>query len=761
MMGGQQHPYFVAPVGVPDRRATVGRHAVRLRRLDPSSPLQVGNGEFAFAVDPTGMQTFPGAYPVEGGGSLLGTMAQWGWHSLPAPRRYSLTETMRDYQTGSGRVPYVDLGGEAHDAADQTDAETWLRGNPHRLQLATIGLWTGAEAVDVDGLSDVDQVLDLWTGVITSRFDLAGANYRVTTAVHPNRDAVGLEVLGSGSAPVGIRLRFPYGSDAWANASDWTRPEMHTTRVQQYASGWTFTRRLDETVYTVVVHGRGSSLRRLSEHDVVLEAAGELRVVVEFVPGADDPPVTHDSSVQLAANGARAALDTPTVVAASEVAWEAFWSNGACVDLSGSREQRAHELERRIVLSQYLTAVNCAGSLPPAETGLLLNSWRGKFHLEMHLFHGAHFAAWGRPRLLARSIDWYRRVLGVARETAARQGHSGARWPKQVGPDGREAPSSIGPFLVWQQPHLIYLLEMLYRADPRSEVLDRHAELVHDTAEFMVSFAVEDAAGFHLGPPLVPAQESYASTRATARDPTFELAYWSWALTVACEWWRRLGRAPPSRWSEVANRMAPAHVVDGTYAALATPPYLVRDDHPSMLAAYGLVPQTDVIDAAVMARTYDSALAEWDWASTWGWDYPVAAMTAARLGRRHGTEGDAPGFRHVGAHGGVAAAAAVLAVNAVVAVDAVDAVDDVVAVDAVDAVGAVDAVDALLLDRPKNHYLVNGHNRQTERLPVYLPGNGGLLLAVAMMAGGWDGSESTPGFGDGWAVAHEGFVRMP
>src|SRR5690606_32119606 len=169
---------------------------------------------------------------------------------------------------------------------------------------------------------------------------------------------------------------------------------------------------------------------------------GELRVVVEVVPGADDSPVTSDSTVQLAANGARAALDTPTVVAASEVAWEAFWSNGACVDLSGSREQRAHELARRIVLSQYLTAVNCAGSLPPAETGLLLNSWRGKFHLEMHLFHAMHFAVWGRPRLLERSLGWYRSSLETARATAAGQGLPGARWPKQVGPDGEETPSS-------------------------------------------------------------------------------------------------------------------------------------------------------------------------------------------------------------------------------------------------------------------------------------------------------------------------------
>src|SRR5690606_2264507 len=101
--------------GAAARAATVGRHPVRLRAIDPRSPLQVGNGEFAIAVDPTGLQTFPDEYPVEGGGSLLGTMAQWAWHSSPSPRTYSLDETIRDYETPQGRVPYVDLINDMHD----------------------------------------------------------------------------------------------------------------------------------------------------------------------------------------------------------------------------------------------------------------------------------------------------------------------------------------------------------------------------------------------------------------------------------------------------------------------------------------------------------------------------------------------------------------------------------------------------------------------------------------------------------------------
>lgn len=75
------------------------------------------------------------------------------------------------------------------------------------------------------------------------------------------------------------------------------------------------------------------------------------------------------------------------------------------------------------------------------------------------------------------------------------------------------------------------------------------------------------------------------------------------------------------------------------------------------------------------------------------------------------------------------------------------------------------AVDALLLSAGKNTVLPpNGHNRQTDSLPLYLPGNGGLLAAVALMAAGWDNGPDrhAPGFPADWAVAWEGgLVKAP
>ncbi|TDD41488.1 hypothetical protein E1286_32620 [Nonomuraea terrae] len=673
-----------------DRRALVGRHAVEVTSVLPESPLSVGNGELCYTADVTGLQTFPGLHPVddpEGPGTLLATMASWGWHSVPGS--YDLAATTRTYRTPRGPVPYVDMA----DITRPSPAEAWLRANPHRLDLARIGLVAaGGRALEPEDVSGARQRLDLWTGVLTGAYRLRGTPFQVVTACHPERDVLAFRIESPGLDGVAVRLAFPYGSQAWGNAADWSRPRAHSSVLRPSADGFTVARRLDGTAYEVAVTLTGGRVAQAGPHEYLVTFDGTAaELVVAFHPSG---PASGKTSFG-------------EVVAASERHWERFWSTGGAVDLSGSHDERAPELERRVVLSQYLTAIHCAGSTPPAETGLMANSWRGRFHLEMHWWHAAHFPLWGRPELLERSLGWYAAILPRARGTARAQGCPGARWPKQVGPDGRESPSPIGPFLVWQQPHPIYLAELVRRAIGTRRAVALYGDLVLETAAFMAAFAVKGPGGYGLGPPLVPAQESYADVRADAADPAFELAYWAWALETAQRWRRLLGLAPEPSWAEVAAGMAAPLVRDGVYAAMDAPPYTVRDDHPSMLYALGFVPPTRIVDPGVMRATLRDVLGDWNWQSTWGWDYPAIAMTAARLGE--------PGL----------------------------------------------AVDALLMPVAKNTYLPNGHNRQSPGLPVYLPGNGGLLAAVALMARGWDGGPPAPGFPDSWTVRHEGLHRLP
>ena len=102
----------------------------------------------------------------------------------------------------------------------------------------------------------------------------------------------------------------------------------------------------------------------------------------------------------------------------------------------------------------------------------------------------------------------------------------------------------------------------------------------------------------------------------------------------------------------------------------------------------------------------------WDFDTTWGWDFAMLAMTATRL--------RLPEL----------------------------------------------AIELLLMDTPNNYYVQSGHNCQIKRndLPVYLPGNGALLLAIAMMTAGYLGCDTElPGFPkDGsWSVEYENIKPYP
>ncbi|WP_457950959.1 hypothetical protein ACTAQI_01160 [Pseudarthrobacter sp. alpha12b] len=700
-------------------------------------------------MDITGLQTLPADYPVGAReslppGTLLGTQSTWGWHSMPGGEGYSLAASTVLYGSPRGPVPYVDMVGDiVNDRETGTSAaETWLRANPHRLDLGRIGfalVQDGTSRTISSGeLSDTRQTLDLWTGIVTSTFTIAGHPAAVTTSCHPDRDELGVRVESAALRDgLIISVDFPYGSEAWHNAARWDRAAAHKTvlgkpgpaGLHAGATSWIVDRELDNSRYQVVVTGKGLSVEQAGTHHLRIRPGKDaepdiLDLSIAFVSAGDGDCIPRGGGLPRVAGKGDARTAPPaavvhgpgepplpgsSVAAGSAAHWPGFWASGGAVELAATADPRAVELERRIVLSQYLTAVNCSGSLPPQETGLVCNSWRGRFHLEMHWWHAAHFAHWNRVELLLPSLRWYATVLESSRQTARAQGFDGVRWPKQVGPDGRESPSPIGTFLIWQQPHPIHLAELVYRASPGREVLEEFAEIVFESADFMASFAHPTSRGFELGPPLIPAQESYGSQRGTVTNPTFELAYWQWGLRTAAAWRERLGLEPVQSWLAVATGLVPPRVINGVYAAMDVEPFTIRTDHPSMLCALGVLPLTDLIDEGIMRATLDDVLADWDWDSTWGWDYPVMAMTAARLGHPEA------------------------------------------------------AVDALLLEAGKNTVLPNGHNRQTDSLPLYLPGNGGLLAAVALMAAGWDNGPDrhAPGFPAGWTVAWEGLVRAP
>jgi hypothetical protein len=686
-----------------DRHALVARHNVVLHQFDPDHPLSVGNGGFAFTVDATGLQTFAAAFDHT---TPLGTLSDWGWHSFPNPQGWSMDQfQFEEFPDRHGRrVPYADVPGN-----QMTPEIKWLRENPHRLDLGQIGFvlqHADGSPAQPGAVTDVEQTLDLWDGIILSHFQFDGQPVEVQTLCEPNLDAVAVRVVSPllKQKRLAIQIHFPYGTGDTLTA-DWTRPEAHETILHQPKPNQAgFFRRLDQdTYYAAASWTAGATLATVAKHQFMI-TPDQTPDALEFVCGFAPTNLAPGS--------------LPTFAQAKQAAqkhWNTFWSTGGVIDLSGSQDPRWFELERRIVLSEYLTAIQDAGKYPPPETGLTGNSWNGKFHLEMHWWHEAHFALWDRLPLLEKSLGWYQTILPRAEATARKQGYAGARWPKMTSPGGTESPSPIGPFLVWQEPHPIFYAELGYRTHPDRATLEQFKNIVFQTADFMASYAAwdEKTKRYVLGPTLQCAQEIFPKDKTF--NPTFELTYWRWGLETAQQWRERLGLPRNEKWDDVLKHLAKPPASDGKYLFTETTPDSYSNpkwnaDHPTVLGALSFVPGPG-IDRETMRHTLDWVWKNWNWPDTWGWDYPMIAMCAARLAEPER------------------------------------------------------AVDALLLDTPKNHYGRNGQVYQRPGLTIYLPANGGLLYAVAMMAAGWDGApnRNAPGFPDNgqWNVRWEDLSPAP
>jgi hypothetical protein len=755
-----------------DRHALVTRHNVTLTQFDGERPMQVGNGEFAFGMDITGLQTF----------APFNTMSQWGWHSGPPP----VGEKVEDYEgqvwDTHGRPVRYPMFDPNHPAVSE-----WLAGSPHRINLGRIGLVltkADGEPAEVGDLKNARQTLELWNGIVTSRFELEGVPVTVKTAAHPTTDAVAAQVesplirLGRLAVfvdcPGDNPLQFANFVGDWnTNGRLEVQPGARKGRVElvkrleddqihlglSWKGGATLVPPTDEAPPLEIVKAEyGAQDKWADVTEIVAKRVRKGRAVVHVTNDLLGEPIhgvvktlkvtyavagkrreasaqenedlTIDSSLDRRRFTLRPSAESETLAftctfspkalpeklpdatatfAAARRSWPTYWKSGGAIDLSESQDPRWRELERRIVLSQYLMAVNEAGSYPPQESGLVNNGWFGRFHMEMYWWHAAQWALWNRWPQLNRSLNVYKDLLPGSSKLAKSQGYLGARWPKAIGPGGREWPHVIHSLLIWQQPHPIFFAELDYRAHPTRATLEKWRPVVEATADFMASYAFHDekTKRYVLGPPVYVVSEN--ADPKTTQNPTFELGYWRFGLRTAQEWRARLGLPAKAEWTKVLKGLSPLPVQDGLYVlheGVADMWTKWNFEHPALTGVLGMLPG-DGVDRVTMRRTLDKVAAAWDFNRTWGWDFPMLAMCASRLGEPER------------------------------------------------------AIDFLLTSAPGFQFDARG--LATGGPFPYFPSNGALLYAVAQMAAGWEGAPkgSAPGFPATWNVRFEGLSKSP
>lgn len=681
-----------------DRKALVARH--QFNSTDPLLLYPVGNGEFCFNVDGTGLQTFCGD-----------TYAHWGWHETPLPEGVKREDIPVNgtYQKGRNK-------GFDELPKDKKNLLSWLRANPHLFNLARIRFIRGdMKQIEPKEITKTQRNFDLWTGIHKTDFVLDGKSVQVETVVG-DHDQLGIRVISDllDQGSLQIVIDFPYlgihggttdregrftpgfktAQNGWTG--NFKEETMHSTKVLRLEkAGLALHRIADDLHYDVLIIGKNFKVfpdSNGANHQFLFSPREkEIELVLQFGP---NPDAMRRDFAQLCAE--------------SKSRWEQYWTSGGVIDLSRSTDKRWKELERRIVLSQFLMRSCSAGSFPSAESGLLaMDPWGNRFHMEMVWWHLAHYFLWDRDQYAQKALECYQWLKGPAQSLAEQCGYKGCQWQKAVGPSARSQFWKGNLILLWKQPHPMFFAELDYRNHPEKKTLEKWAGILEETANFMADYPIKDEKGiYHLDPVMPP------SELGCTKDTVFDLAYWRFGLQLANTWRERMGLEKNSDWESVKNNLAPLPVnAEGVFVHSAewSDTYTKRNwEHPDPIGVFGMLPPLDGVDPIIAEKTVEKVMKTWQWNRCWGWDFPWMAMAAARTGQPE------------------------------------------------------KAIEILFSDSPRNEYDLRGVNLGGPC--PYLPGNGGLLYAVAMMAAGWDGAPegNAPGFPkEGWIVRHEGLKKAP
>ena len=206
---------------------------------------------------------------------LWGTQSNWGWHTNPNTENFKWSETLKYWDVQGRKVPY------RHQINDNPRAKAacdYFRANPHRLHLGMIGLvLTKADGQQAQ-LADIKNArhqLDMWTGKISSEFELEGKHVKVEVYCHQEKDQVSAKIESPliAEGRLAVQWKFPAAVAQHCHSGcDFNSPKKHQSVLKTVSEKEVLiNRKLDEDKYQLAIQWKGNaSVEKTTEHQYTL-----------------------------------------------------------------------------------------------------------------------------------------------------------------------------------------------------------------------------------------------------------------------------------------------------------------------------------------------------------------------------------------------------------------------------------------------------------------------------------------------------------
>lgn len=497
---------------------------------------------------------------------------------------------------------------------------------PFKYSFMQILLYDNDKLIDINNIKDVKQELDLYKGIVTSSFNYKEKINKTISFIYQDHDEFNFKLQ---SDNLNLALKFNYPS--------YTK------------NGY----RLDILPNVLVKEDRITLLYDdKNSLSFKLKSSSNYQIV-------ENTLIFDDNNVSFSL-----ALDEIKEGKLLDEFWKC--DNGIIID--------NEELVKKMVLSKYLLHVNSTGIYPPQESGLTYNCWNSKFHLEMHLIHSLWNIYNNHVGDLVKSFDYYLSIMPSSLKRASLNGYKGLRFPKMTGPDGKDSPSNIGPLLIWQAPHILFMLQEIYYLYNKENIIKKYEPLISGTIDFMISFLTLKDSKYQMLDPLLEACESIPLDR--CQNPSFELEYWRYTLERQPKIDTVLYGHQRYDYLDITSKIITPKEDDGIYLKTygVIDKYDLYKDHPTEGFLMSFF-KSKIVDKEKMVKTIDYILKNMDLSSYWGWDFPFLGLSLLNCGEIE------------------------------------------------------KSIEVTQLNTINNQYLYNGYNTSPrDDLKAYLPGNGAFLI---------------------------------